>query len=259
MAPGGPRRCRSAPNLGRAARRRPLHRLRARRGDPARDVARRVPGGARRRHAGRRRDARRDPAARRSLSRPAISCRRRRSATRCCGSWCRARASTPGCRRCTTAACSAGLVPAVPGDHLPRGARLLPQVHGRRAHAADHPHPRAARDADAAGDRSTRASASRSLLHDLDVAGAARARAAAARRRQGGRRAITPSKASAWPSGCSTSGDARRRRARDRPVPHPPSPADVAGGVPARHRGSGNRPRVRRAGRHRGAAEDCSA
>ena len=35
----------------------------------------------------------------------------------------------------------------VPGDLLPRRARLLPQVHGRRAHAAHDPESRAARDA----------------------------------------------------------------------------------------------------------------
>ena len=32
----------------------------------------------------------------------------------------------------------------VQGDQLPRGPRLLPQVHRGRAHAADHPQPRAA-------------------------------------------------------------------------------------------------------------------
>ena len=36
-------------------------------------------------------------------------------------------------------------VPGVPGDLLPRRSRLLPQVHRRRAHAADDPQPRAAR------------------------------------------------------------------------------------------------------------------
>ncbi len=35
-------------------------------------------------------------------------------------------------------------VPRVQGDQLPRGPRLLSQVHGRRAHAADDPEPRAA-------------------------------------------------------------------------------------------------------------------
>ena len=34
----------------------------------------------------------------------------------------------------------------VPGDLVARGARLLPQVHGRRAHAADDPQLRAARE-----------------------------------------------------------------------------------------------------------------
>src|SRR5205085_11569479 len=35
-------------------------------------------------------------------------------------------------------------VPGIPGDFLARRPRLLPQVHGRRAHAVDDPQPRAA-------------------------------------------------------------------------------------------------------------------
>ncbi len=38
-------------------------------------------------------------------------------------------------------------LPRVPGDLVARGPRLLPQVHGRRAHAADDPEPRAAHHA----------------------------------------------------------------------------------------------------------------
>ena len=56
-------------------------------------------------------------------------------------------------------------VPAVPGDHLPRRARLLPQVHGRRAHAAHHPESRAAGHALGAG----AASASRRCSQDLEA------------------------------------------------------------------------------------------
>ncbi len=75
-------------------------------------------------------------------------------------------------------------VPGVPGDLLARGARLLPQVHRRRAHAADDPQPRAARQRPTAPYRQR----FRNVLTELAVAGAARARAAAARRRQVARR-----------------------------------------------------------------------
>ena len=62
----------------------------------------------RRRDAGRRRDARRHPAARRSVFDRRFPADARSIATRCCGSWRRGPASTRGCRRCTTAACSPG-------------------------------------------------------------------------------------------------------------------------------------------------------
>ena len=45
--------------------------------------------------------------------------------------------------------------------------------------------------------------------------------------------------------------------ARDGAVPDPPAPADVARRLPARHRGSRDRPAVRGVRRHRGAAEDA--
>mgnify|MGYP003694336921 CR=1 FL=1 len=54
--------------------------------------------------------------------------------------------------------------PRIQGDQLPRRARLLPQVHRRRAHAADHPQ---SGTADSKPGRS--ASASQRLLDELDA------------------------------------------------------------------------------------------
>ena len=78
---------------------------------PAGDVADRVSGGDRRGLRRRRRGAVLHPASTPTASARGSSFRRRRSATRCCGSSSRARGSTRGCPRCTTAGCSAGCFP----------------------------------------------------------------------------------------------------------------------------------------------------
>ncbi len=85
----------------------------------------------------------------------------------------------------------------------------------------------------------------------LDPAGGARAGAADAcaalpRRRQVARRRARPGERPARADACSIASSCRRRRAPDRRVPDPQSPADVAGRVPARSRRSARRQAVRR-------------
>ena len=129
-------------------------------------------------------------------------------------------------------------VPRVPGDLLAGRARLLPQVHGRRAHAADDPQPRAARRARPSRPAQRFKTSLRGipspellvlalLLHDVGkwrddehALESVRMAADALDRLQ-----------------------LRGRRARDGPVPHPASPADVA------RRRSGATPRTRRSSR----------
>ena len=69
----------------------------------------------------------------------------------------------------------------------------------------------------------------------------------------------TRSRACGWREGVLDRAPARRRGARDGALPDPPAPEDVARRLPARHRGSGDRPAVRGVRRHRGAASRCSA
>ena len=113
------------------------------------------------------------------------SSRRRAQRPRCCGS------SKPRPRPLRATVGDARLRPARPdvsavsGDYLPRGARLLPQVPGRRAHAADDPQPRAAgrrrrRRIASASRRCCRISAAPELL--VLVAAASRRRQVARRR-----------------------------------------------------------------------------
>ena len=140
----------------------------------------------------------------------------------------------------------------VQGDQLPRGARLLPQVHRRRAHAADDPQPRAA-DGAPAPERERFAR----LLGELeapellvlallyhDVGKWTRRRSRRRERAHGARR-------------CSSASSSTTRRATIVEFLVARAPEDVAGRVPARHRRPGDRPAVRRAGRRRRAAEDA--
>ena len=132
-------------------------------------------------------------------------------------------------------------VPRVPGDLVAGRARLLPQVHGRRAHAADDPQSRAA----APTRRVPSASASRDCSAS-SIARTAGAVAAAPRRRQVARRRPCGRKrahgARSCSIGCDLDGEARETVA----VPDSPPPEDVARRLPARHRGSGDRQAVRR-------------
>ena len=124
--------------------------------------------------------------------------------------------------------------PGVPGDFVAGGARLLPQVHGRRAHAADDPEPRAARDTEEPIAAAIPLGARRP-----PGAGAARPRAAASRRREVARRRPR-ARERAHGGGGARSAAAGGGAARDGAVPHPASPQDVAG------RRSGATPRIPR-------------
>ena len=143
-------------------------------------------------------------------------------------------------------------VSGVPGDLVAGGARLLPQVHGRRAHAADDPQPRAARRRPTAPYRQRFRNVARRASRRPSCSCSRCCSTTSA----SGATTTTRSRACGWPRTCSTACSCRRG-ARDGAVPDPASPADVARGVPARHRGSGDRQAVRRARRHRGAAEDA--
>ena len=139
--------------------------------------------------------------------------------------------------------------PAVPGDHLPRRARLLPQVHRRRAHAPDDPERSSASSVRRTPGRASRPCCARSRPRSCWCSRCCCTTSA--------RRATTTtrSKACGWRSGCSMSCSCRRAARETVLFLVAPSPAHVAGGVPARHRGSGNGARVRRRRRHRGAPE----
>ena len=240
------------PQSGARRRRHPVRR-RARGGRASGNLAGAVPGGHRRRLRGVRRGA----AVHRSRT-PAAS--RRRSSSR--------RAShrdallhflkpQPGPLRAAVGDARLGAArpddPGVQGDQLPRRPRLLPQVHGRRAHAADDPQPRAA-DSSAAPERERfRAAARRArtrrscwscrcCYHDV---GKWTRRGPRGRERADGARSC---------SIASTSTTTARATVR---VPGRRAPEDVARRLPARHRRSGDRPAVRRARRRRGAAEDA--
>ena len=136
-------------------------------------------------------------------------------------------------------------VSGVPGDLVARGARLLPQVHGRRAHAADDSQSRTVVDID----RSL-SSAPAERPQRTAGAGAAGAVAAAPRRRQVARRRSRHGKcAHGARRGRSTA--VERAGARDRAVSDQASPAHVARGLQARHRRSGHRQGLRRVRRDR--------
>ena len=81
----------------------------------------------------------------------------------------------------------------VQGDQLPRGARLLSQVHRRRAHAADHPQPRAA-GGSGAGAAAVRPAARRGRHSRAAGAGAAVSR----RRESPTTTTVITSRARAW-------------------------------------------------------------
>ena len=134
---------------------------------------------------------------------------------------------------------------------MARGPRLLSQVHGRRAHAADDSQPRA--------DRAHRGALSAALPERDRLAQPARTAgtgAAAPRRRQmAGRRSRARERADG--QGRRRSSAARRRRARDGALPDQAPPAHVAGRLPPRHRGSGDRQGLLGLHWHRGALEDA--
>ena len=115
------------------------------------------------------------------------------------------RASVGDARLRSAWACVSG----VPGDFVAGRARLLPQVHGRRAHAADDPQPRTP-----VGDDRSLPPAPPQRAQRAGRAGTARARAAAARRRQVARRRPRDRKRAhgraTWSIGCSS--PARRAR-----------------------------------------------
>ena len=86
---------------------------------------------------------------------------------------------------------------------------------------------------------------------------AAGAGAAVSRRRQVARRRRSHLESARMARADVRAPPSRRRGARHGRVPGRASPQDVAGGVPPRHRGSRDRPAVRRAGRRRRPAEDA--
>ena len=118
----------------------------------------------------------------------------------CCG---RAAGSTRGSRRCTTAACSAGCS-RVQQISSARDSRLLPQVHGRRAHAADHPRPRAtARHRHGPGADASPACCASCTRPSSSCSRCCSTTSAS------GRRTTTPRKASAWRRRCSIGSSSR--------------------------------------------------
>ena len=88
-------------------------------------------------------------------------------------------------------------VPRVPGDLVARGARLLPQVHGRRAHAAHHPQPRTARRRPSGPTASASATCSTSWRRRSCWCWRCCCTTSAS-----GATTITKSRASAWPRAC---------------------------------------------------------
>ncbi len=107
------------------------------------DLDRRVPGRDRRRHDGVRGSAVLHSAARRSLSRRRLLSGAARSGRAADAAQAAEGSVRPAVGDARLRAARAR-VPGVPGDLVAGGARLLPQVHGRRAHAAHDPEPRAA-------------------------------------------------------------------------------------------------------------------
>ncbi len=133
------------------------------------------------------------------------------TASGCCSFCGRGRVSTPGSRRCTTAGCSSALFPEFQRHLVPRDPRLLPQVHGRRAHAAHHPRHRAAARARAAVARAVQ----------LDPRASCRSPSCwcwrcSSTTSASGRTTTTPRRARAWRRPCSI-GSSVDRRARARP------------------------------------------
>ena len=102
----------------------------------------------------------------------------------------------------------------VQGDQLPRGPRLLPQVHGRRAHAADDPQPRAA-------DRSARPERERfaRLLGELEAPELLVLALLLPRRRQVDATTTTPPRARGWRGRCSSGSHLDEESRDDRRVP----------------------------------------
>ena len=96
-------------------------------------------------------------------------------------------------------------VPRVRGHFVPGGARLLSQVHGRRAHAADDSEPGAPRRAVPPRPRTLRRAARRPAR-----AGAARPVAAPATTSANGATRSTRSRAYGWPGRCSSVFSCRR-------------------------------------------------
>ena len=134
----------------------------------------------------------------------------------------------------------------------PDDPRLLPQVHRRRAHAADGARHRAA------GHEAGEASAVRRAARRAALAGAARARPAAARHRQvEGREPRRRERADG--AGHLRRARPRRRGAPRRRVPDRPASRDVAGHLPARQLRCPRHPPVRRSGRHRRRGSRCCA
>ena len=142
----------------------------------------------------------------------------------------------------------------VQGDQLPRRARLLPQVHRRRAHAPDDPQPRAADRATGGPSASgSRACSASSIGRSCSCSRCSTTTSASGRDED---HAVESA-----PHGarrCSSGSSSTRRRASRRRVPRRPAPEDVA------RRRSGATPRIpeivrqfAEPRRRRGAAEDA--
>ena len=142
--------------------------------------------------------------------------------------------------------------PRVQGDQLPRRARLLPQVHRRRAHAADDSQPRAADGAPRPS-----ASAFARLLGELEAPELLVLALLYPRRRQVARRGPRRRERADGAADVRAPRARRSTRATSWSSWSSSTSEDVARGVPARHRGSGDRPPVCRARRRRRAPEDA--
>ena len=215
----------------------------------------RVPGGGRRTtRSVSRGSAVVHPAARRSLPRRTISSRGRATGPRCCGSSSRAPGSTPGCRRCTTAACSGRVFP----EFQAISWRVVRDFYHK--YTVDEHTLLTIRNLERlADDASTgRGSASRIVLAGPAAAGAARAGAAAARRRQVARRRPRGRERAHGRATCSTGCRLPARRARHGRCS---SSAITCACRWSAFRRDTEDPdivkRVRRARRHRGPAEDA--
>ena len=178
-----------------------------------------------------------DPPARRSFAPPTTSSRRlphrAALAARSCG-------PRPGLYARLSEMHDCGLLgrlfPEFQAIASPRGPRLLPQVHRRRAHAADHPQPRTAARCAATPPGAVRVA----RCVDLRVAGAAGPRAAATTTSGSGATTTTRSRACGMAQHMLDAPRPAAGAARDRRVPHPQPPADVAAWR------SGATPRIRR-------------